>query len=266
MVTIDKITVRSHDLTSLTVSWTFEETWESLDPYYVNIYRSANDPQYSSGNFELLVSGLDPSAVNEYEDTSVSGYLTYKWHDFYYTVVPFKVTTGVSGVAGTPARLETSMDLKAKEIIRRKTIALRNDFGGKTFLLLKRKKTGTRCSVCWDTVLQRRTTENCKTCYDTGWVGGYWAPIQMQGSIGAAPRATLINLFGEWEQQDTFLRMGSKPVLSPQDIIVDEQNRRWRVIESRPTEKGQYIIQQQVRLKRIDNTDIILEYPITWPQ
>jgi hypothetical protein len=264
MVTIDKITISSYDLQSLTVAWTFEETWESLDPYYINIYRSANDPQFSSGNFELLVSGIDPASINEYEDTTVSGYRTYKWHDFYYSVVPFVVTTNVSGIAGTPARLETELDLKAKEIIRREAIALRSSFGGEKFLVLKRKKTGARCSDCWDDTLQRRTKEDCKTCYDTGWVGGYWEPIEIQGSMGAAPRRTLLNLFGEWETQDTFLRSAPKPLISPQDIIVDIQNRRWRVVENRPIEKGQYIIQQQVRMNRINDTDIIAEYPITW--
>lgn len=264
MVTIDKVTVSSYDLDSLTVSWTFEETWEDLSPYTVSIARSYN-PDYVEGDYTILASGIDPTSVDEYDDTSVSGYRSYKWNDFYYTVIPYKITTGASGVAGTPARLETNMDLIAKEIIRRKALTLRSTNGGQTALLLKRKKAGSRCTTCWDSVLNRRTEENCLDCYDTGWSGGYWEPIEFQGSLGAAPRNTMINLFGEWEPQDSFIRMGPKPVLSPQDVVVDLQNRRWRVTEIRPIEKGQYIILQQARLVRLNPTDVINKYEITWP-
>lgn len=265
MVTIDEVTVSSYDLTSLTVSWTFEETWESLAPYTVSIYRSHNDPEYNVSGFSLLVSGLAADSVTEYEDTSVSGYRSYKWGDFYYTVMPFKITTGASGIMSTPERLSTPIDLRAKEIIRREALAFRERFGGKLFMVLKRKKTGSRCTNCYDTTLKRRTKENCLACYDTSWDGGFWPPIQVRGSMSPMPRQTAINTFGEWEPQDGFVRLGPSPVLSPQDVVIDVQNRRWRVADIRPIEKGQYIVQQQARLVRIVNTDIINEYPITWP-
>lgn len=264
MVTIDNITVTSQDLTSLTIAWTFEETWEDLSPYTVTIYRSANNPTFNTTDFSIISSGIDPVSVTSYEDTTVSGYRTYKWADFYYSVVPYKITTGASGVAGTPARLETTPDLIAKEIIRRQALSLNTLRGGKPIYVLKRKKSGARCSNCWDSILQRRTVEKCTVCYDTGWTGGYWSQIQVNASLGPAPRRTVLNLFGEWEPQDSFLRMGPKPILSPQDVVVDLQDRRWTVAEVRPVEKGQYIIQQQARLIRINATDILSEYPITW--
>lgn len=266
MVTIDQVTVSSYDLTSLTVSWTFEETWEDLTSYTINVYRSHNEPVYSvSGGFTLIYSGISAVDTAEYEDTTVSGYRSYKWSDFYYAVVPYYSPTTTSGAMSTPARLTTIPDPRAKEIIRREALAFKTRYGGKMFLVLKRKKTGTRCSACYDSIMMRRTKENCVTCYDTSWVGGYWDPIQVSGSMSAMPRQTAINTFGEWEPQDGFIRLGPTPVLSPQDVIIDIQNRRWRVSDIRPLEKGQYIIQQQARLTRIVNTDVINEYPITWP-
>lgn len=258
MVSISSITISSSDLTSLLVSWEFEETWESLDPYTLNIYRS-NNPTWGS-DFTLLVSGIDPTDTISYEDTSVSGYLHNMWNDFYYTVVP--VTPFVSGAIYTPQRLETSMNLVAKEIIRRKNLALLPRYGGQPFSFLKRKKSGSRCTNCWDTVIQRRTKENCEVCYDTSWVGGYFPATTFYGSIGGAPRRTLINLFGEWEQQDTYLKLSSKPLMSPQDIVVDSQNRRWRVVDVQPIEKNQYIVTQQIRLSRISTSDIVYKYAI----
>ncbi len=262
MVTIDQITVSSYDLTSLLVSWEFYETWESLDPYVLSIYRGKT-PQWSESEFELIASGIDAGSVTSYEDTTVSGYLTYKWNDFYYTVVPIKEVTGEVGEVPLPKRFEYAIDLQAKEILRRKNIALRSRYGGKPVQILKRKKSGSHCPACWNETLQRRTAERCITCYDTGWTGGYWSPITVQASIGAAPKRTLIELFGEWEPQDTFLRLGAYPIIAPQDVVVDEQNRRWRVIDISPLEKGQYILTQQCRLTRLNATDVIYEYVIS---
>lgn len=263
MVTIDSVTVNSYDFASLTVSWEFYETWESLDPYTVSVYRSTN-PAYVPADYVCLASGIPASGVASYEDTSVSGYLSYRWQDFYYTVIPYVEATGVSGIAGTPARLELPIDLVAKDIVRRTALALKTIYGGKTAYVLKRKKSGTRCSVCWDDVLQRRTVEGCRTCFDTGWVGGFWSQYPVLAAIGPGNRRTMLNVFGEWEPQDSFLRCGPNPTLSPQDVVVDLQNRRWRVVEMRPVEKGLHIIQQQARLMRINETDIMMEFPITW--
>ena len=244
------------------VDWEFYETWESLDPYYVNIYRSTN-PAWNPTDFTLIASGIDPVSISSYEDLTVSGFRANQWEDFYYTVVPVHASTLVSGVIPTPTRLETQMDLTAREIIRRKYLALKLSHGGKTFQILKRKKSGSKCTECFDPILQRRTKEECTTCFDTSWIGGYFAPITITATIGAAARRTLIELFGEWESQDTFLRMGPYPVLSSQDILIDEQNRRWRVVDNSPTEKGQYIVTQQCRLTRIHNTDVVYQYPIS---
>ncbi len=262
MVTIDNIRVISPSLTSLIVSWEIYETWEDLGPYHVNIYRS-NTPQWDTSSFVLIASGLDPATTSEYEDTSVSGYLTNLWQDFYYTVVPIITTSNVSGLVPNPTRLQTEMNLTAKEIIRRKDLALLPRYGGSTFFLLKRKKTGTRCTNCWDSIIQRRTKTNCATCYDTNWVGGYFPPITFYGSLGGAPRRTLIHLFGEWETQDSFMKTTSYPIISPQDVVVDIQNRRWRVLDMQPIEKNQYTITQQVRLTRVSNLDVVQQYLVS---
>lgn len=262
MVNIDKIIIRNYTLSSLHISWTFYEVWEPLTDYSVSIYRGTT-PQWNALEYTCIASGIAASSINTYEDTSVSGYQFNRWQDYYYVVVPVLINTGVNGAVPSPQKLGYKPDLTALEIIRRKNLALRSDYGGNTFKVLKRKKSGTQCTVCWDSIMQRRTGENCTICFDTGWVGGYWEPIDTQGQIGAAPRQTLVQLFGEWENSDTFVRFGNYPVISPQDIIVDGQNRRWRVVAVQPTEKGQYIITQQCRLSALSKTDITYTYYIS---
>jgi len=44
---------------------------------------------------------------------------------------------------------------------------------GISAILLKRKRWGTRCGLCYDPIANKQIKSHCDKCYDTTWVGGY---------------------------------------------------------------------------------------------
>lgn len=263
MIELDNIQITSYDISSLTISWEVVDTYEILSDYNINIYRS-EDPTYSVSGVELIVSGLDASLYTDYVDYTISGLdITDQWSYRNYFVQPQYETDDSVGEMYGPYHISTTRDLQAKEIIRRHSVSLRSDYGGRSLLVLKRKTNGEHCSDCYDETLGRQTEERCTTCYDTTWVGGYWTPIKVQAMINAAPRRNQITVWGLWEPSDVIVTMGNYPLLSPRDKIVDLNNRRWNVIQVRTVEKGLYTVSQQAQLRLINKGDVIYDFDVS---
>ena len=47
-------------------------------------------------------------------------------------------------------------------------------------LVYKKKNTGPHCPDCWDEHYGRRTKEQCTTCFNTGYAGGYYSPYELR--------------------------------------------------------------------------------------
>ena len=74
-----------------------------------------------------------------------------------------------------PGSTQEDRHLVAREIVRREALLLRR-FNGSFAAFLLRRQSGERCSACWDSTLKRRMRSNCRTCFDTGFTGGYSKP------------------------------------------------------------------------------------------
>jgi hypothetical protein len=257
MLSLEDVLVSSYDIAALTVSWEIATTTETISDYVIDIMRS-EDPVYSASGIFWVASGLDANDVSSYTDYTISGLdITNQWsYRNYYLQLRNTVTPATSDIYG-PYKIETTRDLTAKEVIRRHALTLKDKYGGQPLLVLKRKTNGTHCTVCYDATLGRRSEEKCLTCYDTAWVGGYWAPLETQGMFNASPKRHQITVWGLWQPGDTILTMTNFPQIAPRDVIVDKINRRWNVVQIRTTEKGLYVMAQQAQLRLINKDDVI---------
>ena len=69
-------------------------------------------------------------------------------------------------------------------------------------------------------------------------------------------------MFGEWKPSDSMLFTLNYPLLSPRDVVVDDEGKRWVVIQIRYLKKLGYIIEQQVQLAQVANEDKVYSIPI----
>jgi hypothetical protein len=244
--------------THVVVSWIIQSTSENLNDYRLYVYR-CEAPSANLSDYTLLSADLNPNTTASFNDTTIYG-ITHKFIDMYYKVL-------VSGLIGqgtsvtAPHGQTVADDKYAAEIVRRRNIVFQKH-SGQHFHFLKRKSFGTFCPVCYDPVLQRTTQSKCLTCYDTGYLGGYYPDLEINGQLSERPVREMHQMFGQWQDQDAVLYIDGTPLINPKDIISDRLNRRWVVLNVGSAGKAMHTIGQIAQLRQIEKEDIIYSVPI----
>ena len=78
----------------------------------------------------------------------------------------------------------------------------------------------------------------------------------------AVPLQHVVQLFGERQPSDTHARTLSFPPISPRDIIVESENRRWRVVNVVTTQRLRAVVHQELQLHEIARSDIEYSLPL----
>lgn len=263
MLLLNHLNVNTYNGQSYSISWEFEPTTDLLTDYTISIYRSES-PTPGIDNYSLIASGVNANAYN-YIDTSVSQLLDMGRPWFYKLAIINSTNNEVSYQPEPASYIKCSVpDRVFREIVRRKNINLSNTrFSGRDFRIFKRRSWGTHCSNCWDESLQRSTDSNCLVCYGTGWLNGYYSPITVRGMKNPSPKMNQINMFGEWKPSDSLLYMLGYPPLKPRDIVADDDNHLWTVIQIRTVERLGYIVEQSAQLALIAQDDLLYKYLLT---
>ena len=258
MLSLTSLTVSSYDIDKLTVTWAFKTTSESLSDYTLDVYRSESAGT-GLDEYTIVGSGISANTAS-FDDTTVSG-IYHPTRIWFYKLRLTKTSTGDTALLfdNTPAYVKSyTTDRPTLEIIRRKKLAI-DRFAGRDIHILRRRTYGTRCSLCWDTTLSRRTLDDDLECYGTGIQGGFFKAISAKGTITAAPKYNQITMFGEWMPSDCMINLVGVPPLKTNDVIVDDTNKRWMVKAVRTIEKGGIIIEQIVQLTLISPADLIYQ-------
>jgi hypothetical protein len=244
----------------ISLSWVIMSTAESLADYRFYIWKG-NTPSPNLTDYELVISsGINPQ-ITAYYDTSVAG-MSSKTIDYYYKIQISGITSHASTFTEDYA-IRVIEDKYAREIERRRKLVF-DKHSGQSFFLLKRKSYGTYCPTCYDATLQRTTTSKCLTCYDTGFSGGYFGPISFNGQLMERPVQSRLQLFGDWQDQDSVLYCEALPPINPKDILVDRLSRRWIILNVGSYSKGTHSIGQIVQLRQLEIQDIIYRVPVTY--
>lgn len=258
MLILDYLQVSTYDGQSLYLTWDFEPDTSLISDYSVNVYRSES-PVDDITQYELVESGLSAN-LYAYVDTGVGQLLDLGRPWFYKLGIYETAVSGIVSYQPDPASYlkDDVPDRVFREIVRRKNVNLQNTrFSGRDFKIFKKRTWGTHCPDCWDMTLQRSTDSNCITCMGTGWINGYYDPISVRGMKNTSPKLSQINMFGEWKPSDSLLYMLGYPPLKPRDIVADDNNHLWTVVQVRPVERLGHIVEQIVQIASISQDELL---------
>lgn len=267
MLVLKNIQVYTIVRDSLTISWTYRNTLESLSDYTVQVIRSESD----AGPFIVVSVKLDASENDSFEDSSVN--LHSKFRDYHYRIRVENVETGEyqdygsadpdlvlkDGISVGSAVLDAIPDLEGLEAIRRFDLTLK-EYIGRKVLVLNCRTTGTRCTNCWDPLKRRRTVSDCETCYGTGINGGYYRPKLAYGCKPPESLRSQITAIFEMQPVDIVMWLSSRPRVKPNDLII-ASDRRFKVVGVQRAEKLWALTRQTIQLREVTKDQI--EYKIT---
>jgi len=250
MLQVVGLKVRSLDVDFREVSWRIEDTHLDVLDFAFQLFRSES----SNGPWE--------EASAPFEDTYIYfDRVTHPFHTnrscYYLLRVTNKVTGGSTDFG--PVNLQPEADLVGREIRRHMNLLFR-EFTGRRCWILPVRTFGQRCT-CWNAVLQKRTRSGCRLCYDTGFVRGYHYPIetfvQIDPGSGQTEQTTPL---GAMQQMNSTARVSNIGIVKPRDVLIEAENRRWRVTQVNQTEQVRAPLHLELTLHQIPSSDV--EYAI----
>jgi len=256
MLQIINIRVRSFDLDFLEISWEVADTFEDIFDYYFRVLRSEGP----AGPFQPITFRFE----NIFTFRDVEANQLSKHRTWYYKIRVIKKTdttitqdfpTDVTGVGQI-----AEPDLEALEIARRMKLLLK-EFTGRKVWIFPVRTSGQKCS-CFDENTGRRLRSQCLTCFDTNYVGGFYAPIQTYMQIDPVGKGVRMTEIAEIQGGDTSGRLSNWPLLKPRDVVIEAENKRWRVTNVRTTEKLRSVVHQEIVMHEIPRTDIEYRLPV----
>lgn len=251
LLELKDLRVRSLDVDFHELSWKLTDTSEDVLDYSFQVLRSESP----SGPFDPLSVAFDDQYI--FIDKAVQ--IAHRWRKYFYVV---RVTQKASGDVKDfgPVTHEPDPDLLAQEL-RRHMQLLFTEFAGRRVWVLVKRTFGQRCE-CWSSTLKKSNRSGCRLCYDTGFVRGYMSPIEVFAQIDPSPKAEQPSNVGKMQQSNTSARIGYYPPIKPDDLLIEGENRRWRVISVGMTEQGRAPVHQELQLHEIPKTDIEFAIPL----
>lgn len=259
MIKVTSILVRSYDLDHLDVFWMLNEQLEErIEEYDFYILRSVDG---AAGPYKVISGPLYNTFL--FRDSNVQRLS--KWREYYYKIRAVHRASNREEEFG-PEWVQAPPDRLAIEIRRREDKLFR-EFGGREVFLFPRLTFGQRCRHCWDTgsrdnTIGRSTQQNCGSCFDVSFVGGFAAPMIVFMQIDPSPKQPQRTDLKEHQFVRTTARCTYFPPIRPKDMIVEAENKRWLVEKVSFTEKHRAVIRQELELTQYGKDDIKHTVPI----
>jgi hypothetical protein len=250
MLSVIGLKLRSLDVDFQQLSWEIEDTHEDVLDYTFQILRGES----SNGPFEAVAEPF----VDRYV---FFDRITYPWHPgrSVHYVVRVKNIVTEDIVDFGPVNMQPDPDLIARELRRHMNLLFR-EFTGRRCWIVPVRTFGQRCT-CWNSVLSKRTRSGCPLCYDTGFVRGYNYPIETFIQIEPGSNQTEQNMnTGPTYQMNTTARVSNIGIVKPRDLVIEPENRRWRVTQINQTEQVRAPVHLELTLHEIPKSDV--EYAI----
>jgi hypothetical protein len=250
VIKISNFRVVSFDTDHLDLFWDLSQA-DDLGEYAIAIERSESP----LGPWDTLISGAHDLLF--FRDNTIHSF--HPWRKYFYKVT-FTHSSGHTIVVG-PESVGIEPNLEAQEVAMTIQLILQEVKGRKCWIF-KRRTFGQRCG-CVDPIRRRRVEGRCSSCYSTGFVGGYYSPIQVYAWIDSKPLAVsepqpgaqrvTINVPGY---------MAIFPPVVPDDILIDSENTRWRIAMVSTPERLGSPIRQDLQLHRLDTSRIEYSIPL----
>lgn len=240
------------------ITWAMSQDFDAPGPWVFLVQRALSP---SSDEWEDVAQTIDqPWAYDPYP---LSNHLSMS---YYYRI---KLTDGDGATYTSQSQTSASYWNRydwtlAKEIVRKESLILQKKAGIKGWLL-KRRTWGDQCPVCTNTVTGQIENSHCSTCYSTGYVGGYYAPLDYWLIMNADQRLTKLDSnVGLKSDVLATCRGLAYPTLDANDVWVSSPtNTRYIVmpdIQAVAKHRGVDLI-VNFRLSELPTTHIIYDYP-----
>lgn len=250
MLTVSKFRADSFSTGFMDIQWEIAPTEEVISEFTFYLYRSGAE----EGPWVLITpNGL----IDRFSFRDIRVNLYAKRRDYFYRLEIRHPEQG--SVYYGPIHRFFQPDLIALEIARMNAMNLRTNIGQLCFIF-KQRKFGTECT-CFDKKIGHKIITTCLTCFNTGWVGGYYRPIVTWVNIQDSASNLVQTPIGDVEKNYGQGEVADYPLLEPRDVIVDQANRRWRVLSPiNYKKKGGTIVKQVGPLAHIEPSEV--EYKI----
>ena len=271
MVEVRNIRVFSLDRDAISLTWEIAETTEGLSTYSTVVLRSLS----AAGPYTPVSPSLNAGDMFEFEDRGPNQLS--KWREFFYRI---RLTKGSNtyefgsvpytdilqhGLDPGGVSMAAVPDLEALEAIRRMELVAQ-EYAGRKVLFVPLRRWGQRCSDCWDPLKRRVKSSQCLSCFSTGFTGGYLHP--RVGRVITIPdeKLTALTSLLAMEPHDIARWVPPSVRLSPADLMIDTENRRWTVIQVKRNTKGDALTWQVVQLRELSRDQVEYRIPIVWPE
>ena len=252
-----EVLARPLDLLRVLVTWKLEPTQDDLTGTEFIVQRSGG----LAGPYKAISAPL-PGANQFIDATAPRKHL---FRNIAYQVVLRKPGPPVVILSTSkPAVIAADMDLISMEIVRQFRI-LHRRVTGRLCATFSIRDFGDRCTDCFNLTQKRETKSNCLTCFGTGFRGGYFDQVDAFIDFNPTPQSVDITEFGEMQQSDTIAWATNYPPFKPRDLIVDPDERRWRVVAIRPIQPRGQLVQQFLQLREIQVVDVEYKLPVVQP-
>jgi hypothetical protein len=257
MLTPSNIRLRAFSRGYLDLFWDFTATFENVGDFAIYVQRS-------EAEFGPYVD-ISPALVGEqhFRDTTVRGYMSFFDRVYYRLRV---VHAGSNETATYPelggVRLEARPDPATLEMARHTNLRLRESEGREVWIF-QRKRSGQRCTNCFDWAMSRSLRADCQVCFGTTWVGGYNTPIRTFVQVLAPQELTQHTPNGPVESKVSMGKFGNFPEIFENDVLIEAENIRWKIGGPiTKIQKSRSLVRQQAPLNAIPVSDIEYALPL----
>lgn len=266
MIEVTNIRVRSFDLSYLDVYWDTAPGYEDVNDFQFIVEAAEKEfgPYYAvSAPLVNLLHFRDGTVRGQHSFYHERWYrIRVQWREVAKQLDDAVSTDQVFPATGNGVSLGARPDLIALEMARMNRLRLK-EYSGRQVWIFPKKRSGQRCSVCFDKITQRKLQSSCAVCFGTGWVGGYHAPVEAYATIVSPDETTAHTNFGTVEIENTTMLLANYPDVGEGDLVLEAENIRWRIGERiTKVRKGRAVVRQQVPLHRIPKSDIEYAVPL----
>lgn len=244
-------------------------------PEYMHIQWSIDDPNGAAGlievgrsgspegPFEILDDSID-STVFFYQDFEVAkGGLS---QNYWYRIRVASRLNPDEKIYSLPATVEFKAQphrYRLARKARRDLYVTLSRLNGSIYILLKKKRFGSRCTTCYNEFTQDVVLSSCGECYGTSYSGGYHDPVSLWGKLDPTVIQQQFGTQGITEVAMLGFVTLDYPLIDQEDILVEMQtNRRFIVKQKMQTQASGIPVHQDLQLSELARTAIEYSIPV----
>lgn len=248
-------------ISRILVEWELQETKQNLENLRFYVDRAEGSTEWVQLNAEPIM----PDDLYQYVDYNVNLYDLQKRYDYRIRAVelrngqPFQTFT--SPIENCT---DAKLDLVGQYVVDEHMYEYRYVQGVPIFIYKKRHD-GMYCTECWDEVLKRVTKSNCKTCFGTGKMDGYYPPIEGWAELSVRQEVAAVGQQGVVQPDKVQLSFTNYPIIRIGDLIREiRPNYFWRVNSVVMPEKNRTEMLQQAQMSAVNRSDV--EHKLKYPE